>query len=292
MLLVIRLIVLINVFLLVSNANEVDEIDINKKNILNEEISIGKYTVFELPFEIEQKNLRVTLKKSVEYNSFKEKITNLNDSIKNVEKDKNLLMTDKKPPLPDLKNEVVDTDNTPKRILPSNSSNQIKIFSNYLEVFPKELGLLQIIVFGGTKPLILSLNVNNTDDIKYFKFKDSGLVKKAENINFNINANQKALFIDYFRYLYTNKDLPNFEKLFFEENISYFDGKLVSKLLKKYKNEKYEIKEYSITNNLPLNYYIQEDLFKNENTRAICFVSQDNFIYKDETTKYFIINEL
>jgi len=93
--------------------------------------------------------------------------------------------------------------------------------------------------------------------------------------------------------MYTNKDLPNFEKLeYTEENIKLFDGKLICKLLKTYKNEKYEIKEYLITNNLPLNYYIQEDLFKKENTRAISFVSQDNFIYKNEVTRYFIINEL
>lgn len=291
MLTVIRLIVLINIFTVFSFAsvNKQTILDIKDSNILNDEIALSKYTIIELPFKVEKKNIRVIMKKKIEKNnSFSEKLSTLNNSLSgNNLQDKNLLV-DKKPPLPN-----VDTKSSNvAKINKGTKSNSIKLFKNYIEIFPKELGTIEIIVFGGSKPVILTLEVKKNIDIKYFLFEDSTQTKKADNIDFNLNSNKKALYLNYFRFLYTNKDIPNFEKLKLNEVKNLFDGKVKSVLSKAYKNDKYIIKEYLVTNNLPLNYYIEEDYFKNENTKAISFVSQDNFIYEGETTKYFMIDEL
>lgn len=287
-----KLIALINIVAVFSFAsvNKQTIFDIKDSNILNDEIALSKYTIIELPFKVEKKNLRVIMKKKIEKNnSFTKKLSTLNNSLSNNKnlQDKNLL-SDKKPPLPDVSGKAIDTSH--KNNL--TKTNKIKIFKNYIEIFPKELGTIEIIVFGGSKPVILTLKVKKNIDIKYFLFEDSSLTKKADAIDFNLNSNKKALYLNYFRFLYTNKDIPNFEKLKLNEVKNLFDGKVKSILSKAYKNDKYIIKEYSVTNNLPLNYYIEEDYFKNENTKAISFVSQDNFIYQGETIKYFMIDEL
>lgn len=287
-----KLIVLINIFAVFSFASVSKQtmLDIKNSNILNDEIALSKYTIIELPFKIEKNNLRVIMKKKIKKNtSFSEKVSTLNNSLtdnKNIQ-DNNLL-SDKKPPLPGTEDKQNSITNKNK----STNSNNIKIFKNYIEIFPKELGTIELIVFGGSKPVILTFEVKENIDIKYFSFEDSSIIKKSDNLDFNLNSNKKALYLNYFRFLYTNKDIPNFERLKLNEVKDLFDGKIKSVLAKAYRNDKYIIKEYSVTNSLPLNYYIEEDLFINSNTKAISFVSQDNFIYEGETIRYFMIDEL
>lgn len=290
MLSAIKRIVLISLFILSFAEATNNVIDIKKMNILNTQISLSKYTVFELPFVIEDNNIRIIKKRKIKKSSFDKKLKLLNN--KQLSKnDNNLLSDNKKPPLPE-PNQSSKKKEKEKQSSSKINQNQIKYTSNYLEIFPKELGIFEVIIFGGSKPIILSLEVKNDIGVKYYKFIDSEIKKKSDSLDFNITATKKGIFLNYFRFLYSNKDIPNFEKITSNMEKEYYNGKIITQLTKYFKNDKYEIKEYLVTNNLPINYYINSDTFKEYNTQAISFVSQDNFIYKEETTRFFIINKL
>jgi len=294
--------ILLSSCLIVSSVFSNDELDISKNNIIKKDIVIGKYNIFNFPFKIEKFRTQIKSVKQVKSTSI------LNQDIVKIKPiSENLLESETKEENKSLKKlpTLVKNANDRKKedaVLPKVSQKKkpktiAVVNDNILEIFPKKEAEYEIIVFGGSKPVILSLSAKNfinmdKEEDRYFEIKDRDLKISQEDKNL-IMSNSSSDFLNIFRNLYVNKELVGFdvddEK---KETISMYDGKLISELKKYYYSEKFEVKEYLLSSSLPIDLYINEDDFSNENTVSISFDTQDNFLYQNNTIRYFVINRI
>jgi len=283
------------------NANDDEKFDLNKNNVINVDIQVGKYNIFDFPFDIDKFKAQIIHTNKVQKNS----LNNLSQDIKILKKpvEENLLdntAAENEPKLPPItptkkgqkeeeKGKPIGNESPQK--ISSKESVLINAEKKTLEIFPKKEEKYEVVIFGGSRPVILSLNAIAAETTRYFNIFDSGKKEKEEK-ELLVSQNESDRFLDIFRYLYVNKELPEFIERNKEENISYYDGKLTSKLTKYYTDDNYEVKEYFLSSKLPIEFYINEETFSTDSTVAISFDTQDNFIYPNQTIRYFIVNKI
>jgi len=275
-------------------ANYDEKFDVNKNNVINVDIQVGKYNIFDFPFEIDKFKAQIIHINKVKKMPF----DNLSQEIKIIKPvEENLLDEDKKkadaqklPPLPKQKEVNKTADDAPTKKT-SKDAVLITAEKSTLEIFPKKEERYEVVIFGGSRPVILSLNAINSDTERYFNIFDTGKKEETEK-EMLVSQNESDKFLDIFRYLYVNKDLPEFVENTKDEKIEYYDGKLTSTLIKNYADDYYEAKEYLLSSSLPIEFYINEELFTNDSTVAISFDTQNNFIYPNQTIRYFVINRI
>lgn len=326
-----QLVLTINLIFIVVVGASANIIDATKNSEVNIKIEIGKYSVIELPFEATSYKLtkKKVVEKIINSNNNSNNNSSLEviNLAADIEKnDTNLLEGPQDPivlkgslkPLPDLikstdnkkgqpQNHVQTSKETPdNNLVGASTSNKedksVSVKGNTIIIIPKESITYDFVVFGKqAKPLLITVHSsaesNNTS--RYTKIVDYSIAAtnanntdlSATNASSMVSKNNEA-YINYFRYLYVDKNPEGFSEENTQEVLDLYDGRLTATLIKHYVSQTEELKEYILTSRIPFDYYINEDVFTTDNTIGISFDTQDNIVRNGESLRFFVINRL
>jgi hypothetical protein len=231
-------------------------VEVPLTQVLNVDISFGKFNVLELPFKI----------KSIDKASFipNKLLVTTNDSGQTTD------LTSGGESIADI----------------SANAIVVKRGANTLTLFPKKYGRLRMVVWGFKFPVMLEVKVVQGKYPKYYKFTDYTVSKKSA-VNFESTSHEKVI-TKLMKYLFNRKTPKGFENV--SKDLMYESNGLKLLYARALVGSRYVGDEWIIQNLTNNTISLYEEMFYKDGVYAISL--ENDYLKPGEKCRMFVVKKL